>query len=172
MKQSLNHNEKPKLILKDLKEKSFFGKVLIMGIGNPQRGDDAVGSIFVKELKNKLKKISLIDAEATPENFLAKIINEAPHFIFILDSADLGRRPGEIFIVEASEFKENKNLYFTHNFSISLIVKFLKTYLNAEIYLILVQPKRISFKEGLSPEVEISLSKLKNWFLHLDNLLR
>src|SRR5574342_1091615 len=47
-------------------------RVLILGVGNRLRGDDAVGPLLVEHLQGKVD-IPLIDAGEVPENYLGPI---------------------------------------------------------------------------------------------------
>jgi len=144
--------------------------VLIFGIGNMLKGDDAFGTVLVKRLKTKLKKISIIDAEATPENHFGNIRKENPDLILIVDAVCCDLKPGEIRIFEPREII-SKAMFFTHNTTLDLIMNFLKDQTKAKIFLIGVQPKEIAIKEGLSLELSDTLDRVESWFMEQDNVL-
>jgi len=143
----------------------FKGKVLILGIGNTLRGDDGVGSFLASKIKDKVPFL-VFDSGTTPENYLGKIIREAPDTVIIIDAVDFGGAPGEFRILEANEVK-TVNLFSTHNASISLSINYLKSNLQADIIVLIIQPKNINFTDKLSPEVSRSLGLLEDWFLSL-----
>jgi len=141
-------------ILKKINERK---KVLIIGMGNRLKGDDGVGSIIAEKLKEKIRKENLfvIDAENAPENYTGKIKEISPELLLIIDAVDFGSYPGDFRIFEINEIKDTT--VSTHNFSISLLKKFIKV---DEIYLLGIQPENISFGENLSERVKKSVEKI------------
>ncbi len=142
------------------------GRVVVLGIGNTLRSDDGLGSILASRIQNKVS-YTVYDSGANPENYLEKIIKQAPDTIVILDAADFGAKPGEFNIVEAEDIK-TVNLFTTHNASISLTINYLKNNLKADIITLIVQPKSIAFGDTLSQEVADSIASLEKWFYETD----
>jgi hydrogenase 3 maturation protease len=144
--------------------------VLVFGIGNMLKGDDAFGSVLAKRLKTKVKRLIVVDAEETPENHLSKLKKQNPNVIFLIDAIFCNLKPGEIRVFRPCEII-NKAMFFTHNTTLDLIMNFIKEQTQAEVFLIGVQPKEVSIKEGLSRELAETLDKLEKWFVELDNVL-
>jgi hydrogenase 3 maturation protease len=138
------------------------GKVVILGIGNSLRSDDAVGSELASRLKDKVSFL-VFDAAATPENYLGKIIKEKPDTVVIIDAVDFGGSPGEFRELEEADLK-TVNLFFTHNASLSLTINYLQSHLKLDIIILMIQPKTIVFGDTISKEVSESLVKLEDWF--------
>ncbi len=136
----------------------------ILGIGNPLRGDDGFGSILAKRLKGKTKA-EVLDVETSPENFLGKILENKPKMILILDCADFGAKPGQIKLFNYSEFRDLK-FYSTHNISLNLFINFLLKEKIKNIMVLVVQPKEIKFKRGLSKEVSLALKNIEKELLN------
>ena len=126
------------------------------------RNDDGAGSILTNRIKDKVS-MTVIDAGPSPENYLEKIIKEAPDTIIILDAVDFGGSPGEIKILEVKDVKTS-NLFSTHNTSISLVINYLQSNLTADIIILVIQPKSIAFGDKLTKEVRDSVDKLESWF--------
>jgi len=139
------------------------GKVLILGIGNTLRGDDGAGSLLASRIKDKVGFL-VFDSGTTPENYLGKIVREKPDTVIIIDAVDFGGAPGEFRILEAGEVR-TVNLFSTHNASISLSINYLKSNLQADILILIIQPKSITFTDKLSPEIAKSIDILEDWFL-------
>ena len=152
-----------KLMLEHLKL-HLTGKVVILGIGNTLRGDDAVGSVLATRLKDKISYI-VYDAGTSPENYLGKIIKDKPDNIVIVDAVDFGGKPGEFRELEAEEV-ETTNLFSTHNASISLTINYLQSNLKVDIIILVIQPKTITFGQDMSEEVTQALNILEGWFLN------
>ncbi|MFH0763195.1 MAG: hydrogenase 3 maturation endopeptidase HyCI [Candidatus Omnitrophota bacterium] len=138
------------------------GKVVILGIGNTLRGDDAIGSLLAARLKDKVPYI-VYDSGMSPENYLGKVVKDAPDNIIIIDAVDFGAKPGEIRVVEGTEL-ETTNMFSTHNASISLAINYLKSSLKADIIILVIQPEDVSFTDKLSRQCQEALDLLENWF--------
>ena len=138
------------------------GKVIILGIGNTLRSDDGVGVVLANRIKDKVP-FTVWDVGVSPENYLGKIIKERPDTVIIIDAVDFGGLPGEFKVLEAEDIK-TANLFSTHNASISLAINYLKSNLKADIIILIIQPKTISFGDKLSSEVNRALEELENWF--------
>jgi hydrogenase 3 maturation protease len=138
------------------------GKVILLGIGNPLRGDDGFGDALVKELEGKIS-LKVLEAGSTPENFLSTIIKEKPNTVLFIDAVDFGGNVAEMRLWNLKEIK-TKNLFFTHNSSLNLIFSFLKENTQANFYLLAIQPKSIKFQNKMSLEVQNRLEELKTWF--------
>jgi hydrogenase 3 maturation protease len=143
------------------------GKVIILGIGNTMRSDDGAGSILASRIQGKAPLI-VFNAGTTPENYLEKIIKERPDTIVVIDAADFGGNPGEFELLEAKDIK-TVNLFSTHNASISLTINYLQNNLEADIIILIIQPKSIILGDKISSEIEDTLNKLENWFSRLAN---
>lgn len=145
-------------IEKNLKE-TLQGKVVILGIGNPLRKDDGFGSLLASRLKDKVPAI-VIDAKSSPENYLNKVIDEAPDTILILDAADFKGNPAETRLLDPNE-ASNLQYFSTHNLPLNLIIEFLQHNCQANILFLAMQPKSTGFGENLSPEVREKIAVLE-----------
>jgi len=138
------------------------GKVVILGIGSTLRSDDGIGSLLAAKLKDKIPH-TVFDSGSSPENYLGSIIRAQPDTVVLIDAVDFGGKPGEFRVCEAAEIK-TVNLFSTHNASISLAINYLQTHLKADIIILIIQPKIITFGDTLSPEVAKTLEYLEQWF--------
>jgi hydrogenase 3 maturation protease len=141
--------------LKDLK-----GRIVIVGVGNPLRGDDGAGPALIRELRTRIPEdhpgIALIDAGEAPENYLMSISEKNPGTILLFDAADMKKPPGSVNIIAADEIREVG--LSTHNASLRMIVAFLQTETDARIFLVGIQPEQVQLGEPLS---EIVSHKIK-----------
>ena len=136
------------------------GKIVIVGIGNPLRGDDGAGPALIRELKNRIPEshaeITLIDAGEVPENYLVRISEKKPDIVLLIDTADMKQPPGSVKILETEEIQETG--LSTHNASLKMCIDFLKSETDARIFLLGIQPEHINLGENLS---EIVLLKIR-----------
>ncbi len=134
------------------------GKVSVVGIGNPLRGDDGIGPEIIKRLNNPLPRLLLFDVGETPENYLGKIVKQKPDTIVLIDAVDFGSSPGTIKIIEKGDIR-NESLS-THNLSLNLVAKYLQKETSADVFLLGVQPKTIEFGREISQPVREGLEKI------------
>ncbi|UCB57776.1 MAG: hydrogenase maturation peptidase HycI [Candidatus Omnitrophota bacterium] len=142
------------------------GKVVIVGIGNTLRGDDGVGPVLIERLEAKVKA-RCIDAGTTPENFSGKILKEKPDTILMVDALHLGLAPGEYQVLEKDEIL--KAGLTTHDISPRMFIDYLKSQSSADIYMLGIQPKKLSLGEGLSSPVEKALDKIADLIKGIEN---
>lgn len=134
------------------------GKVSVVGIGNPLRGDDGIGPEIINRLNNPLPRLLLFDVGETPENYLGKIVKQKPDTIVLIDAVDFGSSPGTIKIIEKGDIR-NESLS-THNLSLNLVAKYLQKETSADVFLLGVQPKTTEFGKEISQPVREGLEKI------------
>ncbi|WXG40760.1 MAG: hydrogenase maturation peptidase HycI [Candidatus Freyarchaeum deiterrae] len=136
-------------------------KIVLLGVGSEFHGDDYVGVEICKRLKSKIsKKVSIIDAGVSPENFAGKLRKINPSHIIIFDAADMNLEPGTVKLINSSEIGGLS--ISTHHLPLSLFIEYLEKTINSSVILIGVQPKSIEFSESLSPELEKAVQKLSS----------
>jgi hydrogenase 3 maturation protease len=133
------------------------GKVVVVGIGNPCRGDDAAGSLVAKRMKYE-RSVRVIDAQDVPEHYLCQVANERPDTILMIDSVELDAAPGSVAVLE----KDDLSSFWpsTHRMPVNLLMKFLEEETHARIFLIAIQPGRTDFMQPISPEVQSSVEDI------------
>ena len=112
---------------------------LVMCIGNPIGGDDALGPYIARKLK-KLN-IDVINSCTTPENYTSIVKKINPKKLILIDAADMGLKPGEIRIIPKE--KIGVMTISTHGIPASVLMNYLEKYVK-EIFLIGIQPKNMS----------------------------
>lgn len=144
-------------------EEALKGRIILLGVGNTLRGDDAFGSLLAAGLNGKVN-FKVLDAGMTPENYLTPVINEAPDAVLLVDAVDFGGSPGDMKLVPADEIK-TVNFFATHNMSLSLFFRFLKDSIKTNAYLLAVQPEVIGFNAAMTPKLAGRLAELEGFFL-------
>jgi hydrogenase 3 maturation protease len=140
------------------------GRVVVVGVGNPIRMDDYVGMKIVEDLKGKVNadRVMLIEAETVPENHMQEIIDFKPTHILIIDAAKMGLKAGEVRLMNPEELT-NYPAYSTHMLPLSVFCKYLQT-MGADMRLLLIEPEKSEFGEGLTPRVKTA-SRIIHWIL-------
>jgi len=135
-------------------------KIVVAGIGNSIRMDDYVGVKIVQDLHGKVSNnVLLIECETVPENFLQQIVNFNPSHVLLIDAAVLGLKPGESRLMNPEQLK-NFPAYTTHMLPLRIFCEYLAKTTKAKIALLLIEPKKTDFGEGLTPEIEASAQNI------------
>ena len=131
-----------------------FTKLALIGVGNPLRRDDQVGLEIVHQFNSRVQdpRVLIIESESVPENYLDTIVTFTPSHILILDAALINLSPGATQFVES--IPEIPTSISTHTLPLYLFTSYLQRVLDTKIGFLLIQPKDITFGEGLSPEVQ------------------
>jgi hydrogenase 3 maturation protease len=139
---------------------SHAGKAVVAGVGNPIRMDDFVGTKIVQDLQGKVsEKVYLIECETVPENFIQKIIDFNPTHVLLVDAAILGLKPGDSRLIKPERLAAFP-AYSTHALPLRIFCEYLAKTTKAKMALLLIEPKRADFGEGLTPEVKSSAQKI------------
>jgi len=138
------------------------GRVAILGVGNPLRGDDGAGPYLIEQLKGQVSAI-LLNCEEVPENFLGKIVESQPDSILIIDAIDLGMTPGASAILEEDELEGTS--WATHHASLRLFTNCLKADTKANVLILGIQPKSTEFGSNISVEVKETIGLLQRIIL-------
>jgi hydrogenase 3 maturation protease len=145
------------MMLEELQKRLKGKKTIILGIGNPMRGDDGVGPALIERLQGKTKAM-LIDGGEVPENYLGPIEAAGPEVVLIIDAADLKASPGDAALIEIDQLA--KTGLSTHNASLGLFASVVQRLTGADILVLAVQPEVNSFGAPISEAVERTLE----WF--------
>jgi len=131
------------------------GKFVVMGIGNPDMGDDAAGSLVARRV-GEAKGVRVIDAQEVPENHLRQVVGERPDAVVLIDAVDLHSAPGSVAFLDRNQVAG----YWpsTHRVPLSLLMEYLARETCAHIRLIAIQPRDTGFQQPLSEEVEASVA--------------
>lgn len=142
-------------------------RIVIMGVGNRMRGDDAIGCLISDELKNE-NGLTVIDCGSAPENYIDKVIFLKPDQVIIIDACNFKSEPGRFKLFSEKQIdKISQNLISTHNLPLNLTVTMIKKQLPCEIQLLGIQPQQINFGKGLSPKLEKAKQKIVKYLKNL-----
>ena len=127
---------------------------VIIGIGNPLKGDDSIGNLIVDELKKivKDKNTLLIRAETNPENFVGKVKSFNPDVIYFVDAVEFDGKVGEVRVFGIDDVLNQSSS--THGISVKVFKDFFP---EAEIYVIGIKPEDIDYGQELSESLDINI---------------
>ncbi len=140
-------------MLKDI----LKGKVVIVGIGNVLKGDDGFGPALIERLNGKMNALC-IDAGTAPENYTGKIVKAEPDTILLVDAAHLDLEPGRYRILKPDEIL--KSGFTTHDMSPRMFMEYIGSRTKAAIYMLGIQPEKISLGDEMSETVKKTLDEI------------
>jgi hydrogenase 3 maturation protease len=151
-------------MLEDLKSRLEGKRVLILGVGNRLRGDDAVGPLLVERLQGKVD-IPLIDAGDVPENYLGPIEASGADLVLVIDATDMNSDAGAAAIFDIDQVQDKS--VSTHTGNIGLLFKAIPPEARPQVILLGIQPGNITLGQGLSDPVRATLNSLEEILVSL-----
>ena len=131
----------------------------MLGIGNPLRGDDAVGLRVIHNLQGKVpENVLLLECEMVPENYLSKIEQFKPTHVLMVDAAQLNKEAGASRLIPVEEIAGTA--LSTHTLPLSFLAEIIKQNVGAKVMLLGIQPGIIEFREGLSLKLQEASNKI------------
>ncbi len=138
-------------------------KILLIGVGNKFRQDDAIGLVIADKFRNQLPpEITIM--EASGEGAALMELWQGATIVYLFDAVISGAEVGTIHRIDASiETVPTKFFsYSTHAFSVAEAVELARTLNQLPPKLIIygVEGKNFAHGIGLSPEVEQATEKV------------
>ncbi len=142
--------------------KSSAREIAVVGIGNPERGDDGLGVEFVRRLAARGWKGTVV-AGVTPENISGWLAALNPALVVAVDAVEMGIPAGGRRLLDGEAVAAVSAS--THGCSLSLLLGFWERATAARTVLLGVQPARAAARgRGLSREAEGALRRLEEEF--------
>lgn len=153
--------------LKALLKKKFLNaeRIAVLGIGSELRADDAAGVLIAQNLQKKIGKsksrFKIFIGETAPENLTGEIIKYQPTHIIIIDSVEIGKQPGEIFVFDVNDIGEGVS-FSTHKLPMKVLCNYLLNSIpDCTIIIIGMQPKSIEFGKPVSKPIRKSITAIQ-----------
>ena len=138
--------------------------VLVLGLGNPLRGDDGVGCRLIEELARRELPpgVQVLDGGTAGLRLLDLL--EGWERVIVVDAAEMGRRPGEFLRftpadVRLASMPDRCSLHHAGLSEVLALADALGEPL-PDIVIFGVQPAQVGWGEGLSAAVEAALPAL------------
>lgn len=136
------------------------GQVVLVGVGNSMRGDDAAGSWLAGRLNGKVAA-RVIDAGEVPENYLGEITRLKPDTVMLLDAVDFGASPGSAAVLDQDDLA-GVGVATTHRAPLRLFMEYVKRETGARVFVLGLQPEQTGFGAPMSEQVAGSLAALED----------
>ncbi|MFO7948034.1 MAG: hydrogenase maturation protease [Armatimonadota bacterium] len=139
------------LTARELAEQFAPDELLVVGVGNPIRGDDAAGMELAKTLAETYG-YELLECEEVPEKWLREMRTSPAGTVLFIDAAQMNEAPGTIRLLEMSQLGDV--VVSTHNNSLRVVGEFLMKMADKEVLLLGIQPLDIGFGRPVSDAVK------------------
>jgi len=136
----------------------FGRETMVVGIGNPWRGDDGAGCLVarflgspdgpgsgsapggarVPGLGDPKLHLRVIDAEEVPESFLGSILDPPPNTVILVDAVEMNAPPGSVALLDLDQVEDRGAS--THRAPLSLLARFIEAESGADVFLLGIQP--------------------------------
>lgn len=128
---------------------------LLLGIGNPRHGDDALGPVFARAFRHP--EWRTVNAATAPENYTGLVRRLHPDLLVLLDAADLNQPPGTLRRLDPAAIRTGD--FGTHAGSIGQIADYLAD-CAGRVVVLGIQPADLRPGARLSPPVRATLRRL------------
>ncbi|MEJ2210111.1 MAG: hydrogenase maturation protease [Anaerolineae bacterium] len=140
-------------------------ETLILGLGNPLRGDDGVGVRLAQMLAGRRLPAGVEVVDGGTQGLGLVSLLEGRRRAIVIDAAEMGRRPGEFvrFMADEVHLSDMQGAGFSvHEAGLreALLLARALGLLPDEVVVYGVQPARVEWDAGLSPQVEAALPAL------------
>jgi len=137
--------------------RAYFGegerRVVLVGVGNPIRGDDAVGPRVIELMEAKpLEAVLLLNTESVPEAFTGKVEEFKPTHVLMIDAANFKGVPGETKLISGAQI--GGQAISTHSLPLNIFISYIEKSLGVSVLLLGIQPLSIGLGEPMSEPVE------------------
>jgi hydrogenase maturation protease len=140
-------------------EGTLQGRVCLMGLGNPDYGDDGFGVRLAEELL-AAGVLDVVVAGTAPDLYVGVTADQEFDHLVFLDAVEFGSSPGSAVFLDSQEIEARFPQISTHKISLSAWAKFIESNGITKTWLLGVQPKSIRHEPTLSPCVRTTLDVL------------
>ena len=131
-------------------------QMLVVGVGNPMRGDDEAGLVLAEKVAEKLN-LEYLRCEEVPENYVGEMLDNSAETILLVDAVNMKQVPGEIDLLAPDELADNG--ISTHNCSVSLLAKVLAEVKDKQMLILGIQPESLGWGQPLTPLVTDAIDR-------------
>jgi hydrogenase 3 maturation protease len=131
--------------------------LLVLGIGNPNCGDDAAGHLTARALSIG-GKTEAIAAGTTPEAHTGAIRRLHPDTILLVDAVQMGAAPGELALLTRADLAA-RPAAGTHRLPLALLMHYLELETGAQVMLLGIQPADTTWGSPLSEPVRAAVRR-------------
>jgi hydrogenase maturation protease len=140
--------------------------VCLVGVGNPDRGDDGFGLRLAAWLADRGVP-HVVLAERTPERWVETLARGGFRSVLFLDAVRIGADPGDAVFLTSAEIVSRYPQVSTHAVSLGTLARLIEADGPARVFLLGVQPRSLTVEPGLSEPVRTTLRILEQMLLEI-----
>jgi hydrogenase maturation protease len=137
------------------------GRVCLVGIGNPDQGDDALG-VRLAEGMLAHGYPDVIIAARTPECCVESLARGSFQAVLFVDAVEMGALPGAAVFLESHEMATRYPQVSTHKISLGTLAGLIERNGRTRVFLLGVQPESAPAAADLSAPVKTTLAILQD----------
>ena len=135
----------------------------VIGLGNPDRADDAVGILIAARCKTLFPDRVFMETDVSVEGTVLRILeNRSIESVWFLDAVDFGGAAGEIRKFDIEDADQFVPAISTHKVPMTLLMNLLKQH-GKEAFLLGVQPCTIDFLGEMSGGIKKVVSGVEEY---------
>jgi hydrogenase 3 maturation protease len=138
--------------------RALRGRALVVGVGNPDRGDDGAGPAVVEALRRMGAAVSALEVGDTPERYLGPMADSGTTTVVFVDAVDFGGRPGQAVLLEQQDLPRRSCV--THRSGLGLVMHYLREQAGQHCVLVGVQPASLAPGAGLTAPVATAVDAI------------
>lgn len=140
--------------------------VVLMGVGNELRGDDAFGVTLAERIEDDVS-VAVFVCHDLPEDYAVKAADLKPDAVIVLDAADFGGEPGDARLIRAEDIPPTPGV--THRPSLEMMARFLELDAGAATWVLGAQPdmERVGLGATMSEQIARVIDDLAELLLDL-----
>jgi len=138
-------------------ERSLGGRVCLMGLGNPDYGDDGFGVRLAEKLIDAGVP-NVVVAGVTPDRWITQL-SSFDHVVF-LDAVECGAVAGDVVFLDSAEMAARFPQISTHKISLGGLAQWIEANGKTQAWLLGVQPESLQSLQLSSP-VQKTLEALR-----------
>jgi len=147
--------------LRDSLRRHLRGRVCLVGIGDPERGDDGLG-VRLAEAMRLLGHPDVIVAERTPERWIDHLARGGYQAVLFVDAVEMGASPGAAVFLKSHQVEARYPQVSTHKISLGTLARLIETNGSTRVFLLGVQPESVRAATRLSAAVETTFAILRD----------
>lgn len=145
--------------LQEQLESTLQGRICLMGLGNPDCGDDGFGVRLCEQLINA-GVADIVVAATEPEHYVGAVAGQRFDHIIFIDAVEFGGSPGDAVFLDAAGIEARFPQVSTHKLSLGLLAKLVASNGISKAWVLGVQPESMQQGKSLSPKVRLTLETL------------
>ena len=150
----------------DLREqlaRCHSGRVCLVGLGNPDYGDDGFGVRLAEALADAGAS-AVVVAGAAPERVLGAIADQRFDSVIFLDAVEFGGAPGSVVFLGSDQMAGRFPQISTHKMALGTLAKWIEANGTTRAWLLGAQPESLKPGGQLTPVVRRTLERLAEMF--------